>query len=561
MDHQDATSETGLLRTHHVKPQDWVKYWMDTSPETIGGCNNDAETIFSAFWALYRLQHPEHKVFQQHGDRLHKVVPLCIHGDEGRAVKRTNFLVCSVESVLGSVQDGRVSQGCSCEAKLMSRPSIPTYEPDTPPPAIDPNMLRVAAEQLTNFKGHSYLSRMLIFGVGGWVYKKHPHIVDALFEELSINMTDLFENGVKVQNGDTYYAACVAVKGDMDFHAKVMDLSRSYKNVGTKNRLEICHMCRAGNRQYSFEDYRGSPEWLSTLFQSRPWNTDSPPSLCQIPFDDQSPERILQGDTFHLIKLGIARDVIGGVLILLLRLKFFDHEGSPTNLDSRFQRAHSYFALWCRATGKTPGLRSFTPAFFNMRHGLMSAPWASTKGSDSILCLEWLVFTLNQQMANPTVAGHDRMLKQMHQVCEACLGVNMVHSHGLWLKRTCARLLYGHFMTLLRGYALLGQKALTLKIRAFIQKPKCHGVHHIAVSLKRQLKLGVPLVLSPQAFACEICEDFLGRISRLSRRVGFRLCHLRVIQHYFLKVSALIRKRKDQKRKKRWKSEDIVQPV
>lgn len=106
-------------------------------------------------------------------------------------------------------------------------------------------------------------------------------------------------------------------------------------------------------------------------------------------------------------------------------------------------------------------------------------------------------------------------------------------------------------MTLLRGYALLGQKALTLKIRAFIQKPKCHGVHHIAVSLKRQLKLGVPLVLSPQAFACEICEDFLGRISRLSRRVGFRLCHLRVIQRYFLKVSALIRKRKDQKRKKR----------
>eukprot|EP00435_Cladocopium_sp_Y103_P005960 s5325_g1.t3 len=429
MDHQDATSETGLLRTHHVKPQDWVKYWMDTSPETIGGYNKDAQTNFSAFWSLYRLQHPEHRVFQQHGGRLHRVVPMCIHGDEGRAVKRTNFLVCSVESVLGSLPDGRVSQGCSCEAKLMSRPSIPTYEPDIPPPAIDPNLLRVASEQLTNFKGHSYLSRMLIFGVGGWVYKKHPHIVDALFEELSKNMTDLFDNGVKVANGDTYYAACVAVKGDMDFHAKVMDLVRSYRHVGTKNRLEICHMCHAGNPECSFEDFRESPDWLSTLFKSRPWDTDTPPSLCQVPFDDQSPERVLQGDTFHLVKLGIARDVIGGVLILLLRLKFFDYEGQPVNLDSRFQRAHTFFALWCSATGKTPGLRSFTPSFFNMKKGLMSAPWASTKGSDSILCLEWLVFTLNQQIS------HDTLLKQMLQVCEACLGVNMVHSHGLWLKR------------------------------------------------------------------------------------------------------------------------------
>ena len=214
--------------------------------------------------------------------------------------------------------------------------------------------------------------------MGGWVYKKHPHIVDALFEELSINMTDLFENGVKVQNGDTYYAACVAVKGDMDFHAKVMDLSRSYKNVGTKNRLEICHMCHAGNRQYSFEDYRESPEWLSTLFQSRPWNTDNPPSLCQIPFDDQSPERVLQGDTFHLIKLGIARDVIGGVLILLLRLKFFDHEGSPTNLDNRFQRAHSYFALWCHRQDSWPSV--LYPVIFQYETRVDVSPMGKYKG-------------------------------------------------------------------------------------------------------------------------------------------------------------------------------------
>ena len=42
-------------------------------------------------------------------------------------------------------------------------------------------------------------------------------------------------------------------------------------------------------------------------------------------------------------------------------------------------------------------------------------------------------------------------------------------------------------------------------------------------------------------------KDFVGRISRLSRRVDVRTCDKQVFERYFLKVKALLRRRKDHK--------------
>lgn len=180
--------------------------------------------------------------------------------------------------------------------------------------------------------------------------------------------------------------------------------------------------------------------------------------------------------------------------------------------------------------------------FFNMT-SMISAPWASCKGSDSMILLEWLVFLLKLNIRNPAVRGHEQLLRNMLQVCGSCLGLKMVHTHGLWLERPSAKQLYVHIMTILRGYTMLGRAALQLHMQAFIQKPKQHALHHIGCQLKKQLLVGATLITNPQRNACEINEDYMGRISRLSRRVGFRLCNLRVCQRYFLKVVALLRKR------------------
>ena len=312
---------------------------------------------------------------------------------------------------------------------------------------------------------------------------------------------------------------------------------------GVQNKIEICHSCRAGHQLFPFEDYSETPAWVPTMFYSRPWDRQSPPALGQMNFDLHRPELAIAWDPFHVVKVGVARDVIGGTLIFLLRKGFFDDDGDSKNIVDRFSRAHSVFTLWCKAERESPGLRSFTKAFFNMQN-LMSAPWCSSKASDTRLLLRWLVWYLRLNIANPRIVGHHQLLQHMLEVCQSTLDINILHHHGLWLERVCAHRLYCCIMTCLRGYAYLGVVAIQHRIRSFIQKPKLHALHHIAYKLRVQLLKGSTLIMSPQAHACDVNEDFIGRISRLSRRVGFRLCDKRVCERYFLKIAALLKDRK-----------------
>lgn len=175
---------------------------------------------------------------------------------------------------------------------------------------------------------------------------------------------------------------------------------------------------------------------------------------------------------------------------------------------------------------------------------LMSAPWASSKASDSTLLMQWLIWFLKLNLIYPTVCGHERILKYMLEVCESTLAINVLHHHGLWLRPACAKRVYVAMMTCLRGYAFLGRQSLQYGIRSFILKPKHHALHHIAYNIREQLVLGAGRILTPQCFSCDTNEDFIGRISRLSRRVNIRLCDLRVYQRYFLKINGLLRRRK-----------------
>lgn len=132
----------------------------------------------------------------------------------------------------------------------------------------------------------------------------------------------------------------------------------------------------------------------------------------------------------------------------------------------------------------------------------------------------------------------------MHQVCDSALYLGMIHKHKLWMERQCALRLYISLMTVLRGYQRLAERAISLKIRAFILKAKHHALHHIAVKLRNKLRKGATLVPNPAMYSCDPNEDFLGRVSPLSRRVGFKLVQLRVLHRIFFKTTVLIRRRR-----------------
>lgn len=448
--------------TFHVTPEDWVKYLMEHQPQLLGGHSGDAFDNFAHFWKVFEVSHPTHRVFQSHSERLRHVIPLLLHGDEGRAVKRTNYFLTSIESPMGSVKDPNLR--CCCCSMLEGRPGLPEYGSDRA--SLDPDVLTAARAMVSNFKGHSYLSRFLLFGCGGWIYKSRPEVIDKLLHEIGLSFKRLFETGITLSCGTTVYASLVFIKGDMDYHKKTANLTRSYANLGKVNNIEICHHCKAGGDAYPFEDYSENPKWLESLYTSRPWNVD--PYLCLIPYDLEAPEKALHGDIMHIYKLGIGRDIVGGVLIILLRKGFFDEEGQSIDIRQRFDRAHGHFKLWCGATGKNAGLRSFTKAFFNLQT-LTSAPWSNSKASDTVTLIEWLAFFLKTNIEVPSVMGFETLLQQMLQLCEAALNLRMIHHHPLFLERRCARWLYINLMTLLRAYASLARKSIELEIRSFLQ--------------------------------------------------------------------------------------------
>ena len=537
MQHPGQTS----LKTWYVSPQQWVEHIMSSHPELLAGPGrSESEENLTSFWSAYRFAHGHHSVFSSHLEtQLHRVLPLLLHGDEGRGAKKGKCCVLSLQSMIGSLPEPHPKENCDCAA-VLQKGNLPVYGigDEEPPYCLTEAVRKNLRRQATNYPGSTFISRWLLFSLGSWVYKPHPEILSCMIERLAADLSRLFVEGVHIGN-QVYYGAIVGVKGDLDWHRQAYELFRSYSHVGTLWTGPICHACEAGGQGPMFEDYSEAPAWAATLYSQRPFT--SQPALSTLPAFP-APEELIQLDPFHVVKMGVGRSIAGGVLVYLARHRYFDHEGSTTNFKDRLARAHGSFTLFCTVRKKYPSLRSFTKEFLNMKT-LRSAPWTATKGSDTMLVIRWLIFFLRLALASPPGAGDATILRTMLRVCEAtCASMRIMHTHALWLSRPCARRLYVEYMRMLRGYQVLGSRCLAINYRAFIQKPKNHAAHHIAYALRMQLISGAPFILSPEAFSCEQDEDYIGRVSRLSRKVDVRKQGQRIFQRLFLKVFA-VRKR------------------
>ena len=89
------------ITSYHIKPESWIQHWANDCPELLAGWNGNRRENFSAFWHAYQVHHPSHKVFTEHEGRLRDVVPIILHGDEGRGQCKRPLLILSFQPVLG----------------------------------------------------------------------------------------------------------------------------------------------------------------------------------------------------------------------------------------------------------------------------------------------------------------------------------------------------------------------------------------------------------------------------------------------------------------------------
>ena len=208
---------------------------MQSSPNLLSG-EGDPCRNFSDFWRCFRIAHSHHEVYNSPlAGCLEKTLPLVLHGDDGRTLKRGKCMVMSLQSVLGHVEKPLERSACTCREEMARRPMIPEIgaQGDQEDAYCMPRSCRKSLKkQLTNYGGHSYLSRWLLFSLPSWVYVQHPEVLTALIERLAGDLRSLFHERFWV-GPQRFYAAVIFVKGDMAWHRQTYNLTRSYAFCGT----------------------------------------------------------------------------------------------------------------------------------------------------------------------------------------------------------------------------------------------------------------------------------------------------------------------------------------
>ena len=394
-----------------------------------------------------------------------------------------------------------------------------------------------------NTKHNSFLTKYVLCALPNDWYKE-TDCLDVVIQKLSLDFKDLFDNGVTVK-GKRWFCAVTGLKGDLRWYEKIAGLTRCFnKQIGRG--LQMCHECEAGKPGLPWEDSSHDPCWSGDRYKTRPWR--NPPSITTIPFENQNgqPEKILRRDLFHNTKMGVLRDFVASTILFLIFLGYF-HDRGPGQSNAKdvcLQRAHRHFYLFCKATGGVPALRSFTPTFLNAKVST-DFGWINAKGSDVTLLVSWISVLVSGLLKDPIDNGHIPALQQMH-LGAMCVKTwqHLVYHHGLWLPRHCATVLYQEFHDFLKHYNHLAWLCVSqYKFTGYAKKSKFHLIAHAKLELKILLEdPSIQWIPNPLIWSCEMNEDVIGKIARLSRRADTRLQTQRTLELYLCKCKAVHRR-------------------
>ncbi|CAE7802398.1 unnamed protein product [Symbiodinium sp. CCMP2592] len=360
--------------------------------------------------------------------------------------------------------------------------------------------------------------------------------VDSCSEALEKYKADGLVDGFTEQ----YRFGFIGAKGDADWHFDAGSFNRSYHRIGPVNPAKICPWCDAGSEGFPYTDVSSAPKWLETVGASDPWDEDPP--LSAIPFSESFGAFMYKNDPFHVLKFGIFRDATASCVTRLAQLGFwdFDSENELQNVPDRLSRAYGCYRLWCAANKKLPALKGFTRA--NMHYDTNSAfAWFNTKGSEVVILLQWLDFQVSLFLRDVQVENHRAELSAMKQLVRGGLDyIGIMHSHGIWLPQSCARVKLDSGLTFARGYAYMASRLTAAGASGFRLRPKLHYFMHMLTELQQQLDSREPFLLNAGLWLCESNEDFVGRVARVSRRVHPQTAAVRCLQRYLVKVRFLL---------------------
>lgn len=499
-----------------LRLRDWVDFFLKFNVwHVVCGLRTPNERLekatLSAFWEKYREQHPSHPIYRmaaQGSISLDRVCPMVLHGDEGRSLKRQPFLVCNFHSLLG--------QGSNPEDRRNARLQVQS----------------AGVRHRLNLKGHSYCNRFLFGCMPKAFYTgEHEDVLPALISLAASEAAHMATHGVRhPRTPECYWIMTAGVTGDWPWLHRCGNFSRSFNNVPKKQATNarqrqppagICHLCRAGQDQFPYEQLHTTrPRWYATMYQQ----------FLAVPHADGNAEfaSFWKFDVFHVWHLGMGKHFLGSLLALL-------SETQPAgNTDERFKLLTQEFLGWRRLRSKTAQIRKITKELITWpkKDSFPVGSWH--KGAVTTVLMEFA----EDHYRNIDFSGNQLLQECMEAVRAANACIRAMYSRGVFLSNRDASFIGGIWMRFLRRYSSLAESSRIQGRMLFCLMPKGHAWHHLMLDMVLAAdRDNLSHVVSPLCFSCQMDEDFVGRPSRLSRRVRPGAVQVRRVVQRYLKGS------------------------
>ena len=490
--------------------------------KAIGVPLKRASETLVRFWAKFKFAFPQHDIFQLNlsDSDFGSIVPYYLHGDGGRTFKHESIVICSMYPALGMgtskcrVADMQPSQGQSRKRRRGEEPASTE---------VDMGM---------NLLGNSFGNRFLFVAIHNNYIKADRSIFYDILKLWGQKMAELFDDGIQLQ-GRVFKLAVIGLTGDAPFLRDAGLMNRSFSNIrkapdSTAVLPGVCHLCAAGKTNGPpFEDLDIlSACWVPTSGTNNllPWNEPSP-ILAYLLAEQRNLANFFKYDLFHVFYAGLGKDFAASSLVFMLRtllkkrskvesMKFLNEELLRWRRETKSESLHCGRISWDLLDYEGP--RSYP-----------KGKWS--KGMDTgkvIKFTEWL-------LSEHDHGDHGEMLGEIQSAC-ASVGefVRILFAGAFFLNNQEAHKAVTSGYSFLMSYSNLARMALGLRLALFKLKPKAHSMAHLVLEMMLQHARNPDCVVNPVAFSTFMCEDFVGHVARLSRRVSAKVQGQKVIYRY-----------------------------
>lgn len=451
--------------------------------------------ILLEFWRRFKIWKPNHQIWNEvseHSIDLSHTLPIILHGDEGRGRKRGPFLVCAYSSCIGF---GTLASNAACK----HRPFL---------------------QMRLNYSESSHVHRMISAALPKLVQDEKAF--DEILACLAHDSASMLRQGVVSNTGQRFHMAVLQNTGDWVWLGKSGHLSRTFASVEKRPRGQssvprgICHYCRAGQLDIPFEDFSSNPGWLRTMFQPADRPFVKRPILLDIPHEPDRPASFFTFDLWHGYHLGLGKSYCASLLAVIS-----DHM-SASNIDNRFDELSDLFRQFCDEAHETSYICSVSKdtISWGSRSEYPNGMWS--KGHVTTLLMKFCAWWLARSdlRADPMLLMCAEATSCMNSAFEA------LYTQDLWLPGHEARRIGQLGLRFMELYGKLARHAYDNGQALWAFMPKAHICHHIWL----ECATAGEWHMNPLTFAVQVSEDFIGKKSRLARRVAPQQVIKRVLE-------------------------------